>query len=166
MHDPALVLPVSTFVREYPAGDTLFYEGDGGDALFLIVSGAVLLTKSLGGETKSQGVRGPGDFVGKEAVLSRHPHACTARVVEATRCLVIEARVILALSLRAAALRERTEGGVRIRMTLDEIARELGVDVGVARQVLEELRHLGLIAEEPGALFVAELSVLVELLDR
>lgn len=114
-------------------------------------------------------IRVSGDFVGKEAVLSRHPHACTARVVEATRCLVIEDRVILALSLRAAALRERTEGGVRIRMTLDEIARELGVDVGVARQVVEELRQLGLITEEPGALFVAErgrLSGLLDQLDR
>ncbi|WP_437329555.1 Crp/Fnr family transcriptional regulator [Sorangium sp. So ce381] len=78
--------------REYVPGDVLFREGDSGDVMFVIQSGAVRITKSVAGEDKVLAVLGPGEFVGEMAILNGKPRNATATVSEPSRCLVIDAR--------------------------------------------------------------------------
>jgi CRP-like cAMP-binding protein len=90
------------FGREYEPGDVLFREGESGDVMFVIQSGAVRITKEVGGEQKALAVLGPGEFVGEMAILNAKPRTATATVVEVTRCLVIEARMLESMVARNA----------------------------------------------------------------
>jgi CRP-like cAMP-binding protein len=90
MSDPLF----ARFGREYQPGDVLFHEGESGDVMFVIQSGAVRITMDIAGEEKVLAVLGPGEFVGEMAILNAKPRAATATVVEVTRCLVIEARTL------------------------------------------------------------------------
>ncbi|WP_050431633.1 Crp/Fnr family transcriptional regulator [Chondromyces crocatus] len=82
------------FGREFEAGDVLFNEGESGAVMFVIQTGSVRITKDVAGEQKSLAVLGPGEFVGEMAILNSKPRAATATVVEPTRCLVVEARML------------------------------------------------------------------------
>ena len=90
MSDPLF----ARFGREYQPGDVLFREGESGDVMFVIQTGAVRITKDIAGEDKALAVLGPGEFVGEMAILNAKPRAATATVVEPTRCLVVEARML------------------------------------------------------------------------
>src|SRR3954463_9491721 len=180
MSDPLF----ARFGREYQPGDVLFREGESGDVMFVIQSGAVRITKSVGGDDKLLAVLGPGEFLGEMAILNGKPRTATATVVDATRCLLIEAktlesmvsrnaeialrlikklakrlasadtlveilmhrdpkaRVMLALSRHADAFGEPPADGIRIRTTAEEIARDVGVDIAVAEDVMSRLRRL------------------------
>ncbi len=203
MSDPLF----ARFGREYQPGDVLFREGESGEVMFVIQSGAVRITKEVGGEAKSLAVLGPGEFLGEMAILNGKPRTATATVVETTRCLVIEAktlesmvarnaeialrlikklakrldsadtlveilmhrdpkaRVMLALARHADAFGEPTEEGIRIRTTPEEIAREVGVELSVAEEVMARLRRLRLVTEEPGAVIVADVGRLQDFLE-
>lgn len=86
--------------REYVPGDVLFREGESGDVMFVIQSGAVRVTKSVAGEDKVLAVLGPGEFVGEMAILNGKPRNATATVVEPSRCLVVGAQTLQAMLLR------------------------------------------------------------------
>ncbi|MCC6557658.1 MAG: Crp/Fnr family transcriptional regulator [Polyangiaceae bacterium] len=90
MSDPLF----ARFGREFQPGDVLFREGEAGDVMFVIQSGAVRITKEVDGEDKALAVLGAGEFVGEMAILNGKPRNATATVVEPARCLVIEARML------------------------------------------------------------------------
>lgn len=90
MSDPLF----ARFGREYAEGAVLFREGEAGDVMYVIQSGAVRITKDVGGEAKALAVLGPGEFLGEMAILNGKPRTATATVVEPTRCLVIEPRTL------------------------------------------------------------------------
>src|SRR6188474_742227 len=90
------------FGREFPAGEVLFREGESADVMFVIQSGAVRITKEVGGEAKVLAVLGPGEFLGELAILNGKPRTATATVVETARCLVIEAKTLEAMVARNA----------------------------------------------------------------
>ena len=96
MSDPLF----ARFGREYQPGDVLFNEGESGDVMFVIQSGAVRITKEIAGEQKLLAVLGPGEFVGEMAILNAKPRAATATVIELARCLVIEARMLESMVAR------------------------------------------------------------------
>jgi CRP-like cAMP-binding protein len=90
MSDPLF----ARFGQEFQAGDVLFREGDPGDLMYVVQSGAVSIAKEIGGERKVLAVLGPGEFLGEMAILNGKPRTATATVLEPTRCLVIEARTL------------------------------------------------------------------------
>lgn len=203
MSDPLF----ARFGREYAEGAVLFREGEAGDVMYVIQSGAVRITKDVAGEPKVLAVLGPGEFLGEMAILNGKPRTATATVVEPTRCLVIEprtleamvaknaeialrlikklakrldsadtlveilmhrdpkARVMLALSRHADAFGEQGESGIRIRATTASIAREVGVDVSVADEVMARLRRLKLAYEEPGGILVTDVARLQDFVE-
>lgn len=203
MSDPLF----ARFGREYPEGAVLFREGELGDVMFVIQSGAVRITKDVGGEPKVLAILGPGEFLGEMAILNGKPRTATATIVEPTRCLVIEARtlesmvaknaeialrlikklakrldsadtlveilmhrdpkarVMLALSRHADAFGEHTEGGIRIRTTPEDIAREVGVDVSVADEVMARLRRLKLAFAESSGIVVTDVGRLQDFVE-
>ncbi|MEJ7728073.1 MAG: Crp/Fnr family transcriptional regulator [Polyangiaceae bacterium] len=203
MSDPLF----ARFGREYRAGEVLFREGELGEVMFVVQSGAVRITKDVAGEERVRATLGPGVFRGEWPILNGKPRTATATVVAPTRCLVIEAktleamvarnaeialrlikklakrldsadtlveilmhkdpkaRVILALARHADAFGEAAEDGIRIRTTADDIAREVGVNPSVARDVMDRLARLRLAKEEGGAVVVADVARLHDFLE-
>jgi CRP/FNR family transcriptional regulator, cyclic AMP receptor protein len=76
-----------------------------------------------------------------------------------------KARVMLALSRHADAFGEPTYDGIRIRTSAEEIAREVGVELTVATDVMTRLKRLRLASEEPGAIVVADVGRLQDFLE-
>lgn len=203
MSDPLF----ARFGREYQPGDELFHEGEPGEVMFVIQSGAVRISKEVDGEQKVLAVLGSGEFVGEMAILNAKPRAATATVVEPTRCLVIEARtlesmisknseiavrlikklakrldsanalveilmhrdpkarVMLALARHAESFGEQTDEGTRIRISAEDVARDVNVDEVVVREVIARLRRLRLLVEEPTAMVVVDVGRLQDFLE-
>jgi voltage-gated potassium channel len=72
--------------RTVPAGTTIIRQGDRGDAMYFIASGAVDVVTS---GSKMRLVEG--DFFGEMALLSREPRSATVTAAGATDLLVLEA---------------------------------------------------------------------------
>jgi CRP-like cAMP-binding protein len=98
MSDPLF----ARFGREFPPGEVLFREGEPGDTMFVIQSGAARITKSVAGEEKLLAVLGPGEFLGELAILNSKPRTATATAVEPLRCLLVEAKTLEAMVAKSA----------------------------------------------------------------
>lgn len=90
MSDPLF----SRFGREYAPGEVLFREGESGDVMFVVQSGAVRISKEIGGDDKQLAILGPGEFLGEMAILNGKPRTATATIIETTRCLVIDSKTL------------------------------------------------------------------------
>jgi len=75
----------SAKVRAIPAGRVLFSQGEGGDALFVVLEGGVRLDR--GGQTVE--MLGVGGHFGEQSLVDQAPRSATATVLEATRLLVL-----------------------------------------------------------------------------
>ena len=64
-------------IRTYPVGP-IFREGDDGDAMYVIRSGRVKITKSMYGIMVKIADLGPGDYFGEIAFLEAAPRSSTA----------------------------------------------------------------------------------------
>ena len=94
-------------VVEFPAGATVFKEGDAGNDMYVIETGQVDILHPAGnGEVTAS--FGPGDFFGEAAVLEDMPRHATALAKERTRVLRIERAAF------ADVLRQNVEIGLRI----------------------------------------------------
>src|SRR5215831_9029769 len=90
MSDPLF----ARFGRDYRAGDVLFEEGDPGEEMFVLQSGAVQISKIVNGEERPLATIGRGEFVGEMAILNGKPRTATAIALEDTRALVIGAKTL------------------------------------------------------------------------
>ena len=70
----------------------LFREGEAGDTMYVLQSGAVRITKTVKGEEKTLAILGAGEFFGEMAILNAKPRNATAIVEEPSRVLVLGAR--------------------------------------------------------------------------
>ena len=214
MSDPLF----ARFGREFSAGDVLFREGDSGEVMFVIQSGAVRISKSVGGHDKVLAMLGPGEFLGEMAILNGKPRTATATVVEDARCLVFDgatletmitknpeialrlikklsarldsadalvqillnpdpqARVLLALQRHADAFGQQTPEGIRVHVSAEDIALQVGVPQKQVEDVLNRLRRLRIVRQggtdsletpvpEANALIIADVGRLHEFLE-
>ncbi len=77
-------------VRRYPAGATIFQEGDRGDSLHVVMEGSVRITVlSAKGEEATVALLGPGEFVGDLALLDGRPRSASAVASEPTKTLIV-----------------------------------------------------------------------------
>jgi CRP/FNR family transcriptional regulator len=86
-------------VRRFRRGETVFHQGDPGDALFVIARGSVkvVLPSDEGAEPAIVAILGPGEFFGELAILDGAPHSATIVSVEASEILVLHRDAFLAL---------------------------------------------------------------------
>jgi len=71
--------------KSFPAGATVFSQGDQGDSFYFIQSGAVqVVLESAGGRKETIAVFGPQDWFGEMALLSGEPRAATVITVKET----------------------------------------------------------------------------------
>ncbi len=91
-------------VRSVAAGAQVFGEDDDGDAVFVVLDGAVELVSVRRGEDTARTLRtaGRGDTIGEDAILGRRRGA-TARAREPSRVLAIPAALLLRGSGRSGA---------------------------------------------------------------
>ena len=78
-------------VRHFRRDETVFHQGDPGDALHVIASGAVkvVLPSPDAGEPAILATLGTGDFFGELAVLDGDPHSASVIALEPTKTLVL-----------------------------------------------------------------------------
>ncbi len=80
------------FGKTCEPGDVLFREGEAGDTMYVIQSGAVRISKTVKGEDKTLAILGPGEFFGEMAILNAKPRNATAIVEQRARVLVLGGR--------------------------------------------------------------------------
>ncbi len=86
-------------IRRFRRGETVFHQGDPGDALFVMASGSVkvVLPSEEGAEPAIVAILGPGEFFGELAILDGAPHSATIVAVEPTETLVLHRDAFLGL---------------------------------------------------------------------
>jgi CRP/FNR family cyclic AMP-dependent transcriptional regulator len=86
-------------VRRFRRGETIFHQGDPGDALFVVDQGSVkvVLPSDEGAEPAIVAILGPGEFFGELAILDGAPHSATIVAVEPTETLVLHRDAFLSL---------------------------------------------------------------------
>lgn len=94
-------------VRRFRRGEVLFHEGDPGDALFIVASGAVkvVVPSEEGGEAILATLR-RGEFLGELALLDGAPRSASAIALEATEALALPRDQFRALADTEPAIRD------------------------------------------------------------
>jgi CRP/FNR family transcriptional regulator len=98
--EPTLdALAAALRVRRFRKAETVFHQGDPGDALFIVASGSVkvVLPSDEGAEPAIVAVLGAGEFFGELAILDGAPHSATIVAIEPTETLVLHRDAFLAL---------------------------------------------------------------------
>ncbi|MBI4519600.1 MAG: cyclic nucleotide-binding domain-containing protein [Gemmatimonadetes bacterium] len=76
--------------QQYAAGTRLFAEGESGDTFYVVLHGAVELTKRTpSGQEERLAVRRDGEAFGEMALLTDKPRSASARAVEPTQVLTV-----------------------------------------------------------------------------
>jgi len=154
---------MSSFV-EIPAGQFIFREGDPGNEMYIIETGAVEITRQVRG-AQPLAVLEPGDFFGEMAVLEDQPRFASARAKENSRLLRIDRSAFAELVqqnfeiavriMRKLALRlRRTEQSLQHASTeLGDIKRRLNAPTA-AMSVSAELRAVSDAAALPAVVLM------------
>src|SRR5690348_6704882 len=100
------------FAKDFKAGSVLFEEGQPGDYMYVIQSGAVEIRRQVGETERVLAVLPAGEFFGEMAILNARPRSATAVVRVPSRLVVIEGRTF------EARLRARPEFAMRCIMSL------------------------------------------------
>ena len=146
------------FGREFPAGDTLFHEGEPGAEMYVIQSGVIEIVKRVGSEEHRLALLEHGEFLGEMAILNGKPRTATARVLETARCLVLDGHTLetllskspeiaLRLMKKLAARLDAADEWIRILMNPDPRARIL---LTLKRKADEEAAASAARGEHPG----------------
>jgi CRP/FNR family cyclic AMP-dependent transcriptional regulator len=77
------------FEKVYHPGEVVFEEGDPGRALFVVVDGAVEITRATAHGAYVLNTLGPGDAFGELALIDDFPRSATARVATPGRLLIL-----------------------------------------------------------------------------
>jgi CRP/FNR family transcriptional regulator, cyclic AMP receptor protein len=85
------------FGKEFPRGTVLFREGDAGVDMYVVQSGKVTISKSVGNVEKVLSTLGQGEFFGEMSILNNKPRSATATCAEDSKLLVIDARTFEAM---------------------------------------------------------------------
>jgi CRP-like cAMP-binding protein len=83
------VYPSDIMVQMYPRDNLLFAEGESGDTLYTIQSGAVKITKIVNNQEVVLAVLNKGDIFGEMAILENKPRAATAEIYEDSVLLAV-----------------------------------------------------------------------------
>ena len=71
------------------AGEWLMREGDVGETLYVVLEGAIEITKRSGGQEVALALRGAGEVIGEMALLEQMPRSASGRAAQDSRLLRI-----------------------------------------------------------------------------
>lgn len=99
--------------RRFRRGETIFHQGDPGDALHIVSTGAVkIVLPSIEGEEAIIATLRSGDFFGELALLDGAPRSATAVAIEASETWTLSRELFLATLDRDRALRDALIAGL------------------------------------------------------
>ncbi|MEP7157980.1 MAG: Crp/Fnr family transcriptional regulator [Chloroflexota bacterium] len=99
--------------RRFRRGEVIFHQGDPGDSLHIVASGAVkIVLPSAEGEEAIIATLRPGDFFGELALLDGAPRSATATALEQTDTLVLPRQVFAELLDTLPGLRDALLSGL------------------------------------------------------
>ena len=132
--------------RRFRTGETLFFAGDPGHTLYVIVSGSVKICRNTPeGDRVIIALFGPDQFFGEMSLLDGKPRSADAVVAEAAEFLMLDRERFAAVLRENAtmALEMLAEMADRLRRADDSVSISSGLSIGgrVARELLE-LAHL------------------------
>jgi CRP-like cAMP-binding protein len=87
--NPALV----SYLREIPAGEFLFEEGEAASCMYVVVRGAIELRAGKKGKGRLVSIVGAGEFLGEKAILTGQPYPRAFSAQAKSRVLVLELRI-------------------------------------------------------------------------
>lgn len=73
----------------WPEGSTIFEQGDDAEALYLVLSGEVLVSEEVDGREVETARIGPGDYFGEASLLRDTTHTKSARAETDTELMVV-----------------------------------------------------------------------------
>jgi CRP-like cAMP-binding protein len=133
--------------RDYAVGDVLFREGERGEEMYVIQSGVVQILKRVGDQERPLATLGRGEFLGELAIVNGRPRTATALVLEAARCLVIDAATLKQMIATNAEIALRLVKKLALRLDSADEMIQILLDPDPRARVLRALkRH----AEECG----------------
>ncbi len=105
--EPLRAIARTLRARRFRRGEVLFHEGDPGDALFVVASGAVkVVVPSEEGEEAILATLRRGDFLGELALLDGAARSASAVALEPTETLALPREQFLALVAAEPAIRD------------------------------------------------------------
>ena len=147
--------------RRLRRGDVLFWEGEAGDAAFVVDDGHLIVERTTeDGDVVAVAIVGPGELIGEQALLSDDPRGATARAVEATEVRAIargafddlrrsapafDQLLIMLLDQRLRSLSEllldarHAAVEVRIRRTIQQLYGHFGAEIPLSQEVVASL---------------------------
>jgi len=170
----------SVFERSFESGETIFDEGQDGDALFVIQAGQVELIRAADGGGRLISRLGPGEFFGEMSVLLGRPRMSRAVAVADTRLLQLDARTFEAMCVDQPEIAIRVIQRLAARMIhLEQRLAALGADDLLRPVVRVLVRHaqrdgnaarvettLRALAREAGLSLVEAHRALCQLMDQ
>lgn len=82
-------LLVKLFEKEYPLGETIFMQGEPGKALFIVLSGKILIFRSSQQGEEQLATLTAGGYFGELALIDDHPRSATVRAAESSVLLIL-----------------------------------------------------------------------------
>ena len=77
------------FEKRYEAGDVIFQEGEPGKGLFIVLDGSLAIVRTTPHHEQTLMTVGPGGSFGEMALIDDLPRSATARVLTASRLLIL-----------------------------------------------------------------------------
>jgi CRP-like cAMP-binding protein len=178
--EPVLdALTAALRIRRFRKGETIFHQGDPGDALFIVATGSVkvVLPSDEGAEPAIVAVLGAGEFFGELAILDGAPHSATIVALEPTETLVLHrdlhfldlpGRLASRILRLAAADGTAPTGSTSIPWlyTQSELAGMIGGSRQSVNRLLADLVDEGIIRIERDVLTVTDLGRLARTVER
>jgi small-conductance mechanosensitive channel/CRP-like cAMP-binding protein len=128
--------------RSLTPGEVLFSEGDSEFSLFIVASGVLDVSRTVGGAIKKDGRISAGDYIGEIGLLTGEPHA--ASVTALTPCTVFELRkshIAPLLSAQPKLLRALEASANRGRALIERsVAASVSTEAVPAGQLLARMR--------------------------
>jgi len=82
-------LLVKLFEKEYPPGETIFMQGEPGKALFIVLSGKILIVRGDQEAEEQLATLDPGSYFGELALIDDQPRSASARAGESSVLLIL-----------------------------------------------------------------------------
>ncbi len=99
-------------IREFRAGNFVFRQGDPGDVMYILQSGAIEIRRRFYNREFLLAVLTPGTFFGEMSIVTRQPRSATAVVREDAKVLTIDDSTLTGM------LKNRPEIAARILQTM------------------------------------------------
>jgi CRP/FNR family transcriptional regulator, cyclic AMP receptor protein len=147
-------LAASAIPRSYPRGALIFSEGDPGNSLLVLTSGAVTIFRSsAAGERMVLNVMRPPEIMGELALLDRAPRSASAEAMQPTTALAVSRDTFLAVLHQQPAVLDPLlqHLGSMIRRLSDQTADHVFLDLAgrLAKALLREADSLPSRSEHP-----------------